>query len=122
MKVSLNTLGCPGWGLDRVIHTASKFGIQGIEIRGLGGKISHDDIPELSAENSGKFCKRLGDAGIHAVCLGTSAAFHDKSKTDIAYNEAVSAIICAYSCNKIYTPVMLLCQLSLHYNFQYIHG
>lgn len=99
MKLILNTLGCPGWELDKVLSVSRTLGFYGIELRGLGDKLNIEDIPELSTQGAEAFKSRLTDNRLHALCLGTSASFHDSQKSENHVIEAKNAIICAYRCN-----------------------
>ena len=35
MKLSLSTLGCPGWSWNEIFATAKDLGMNGIEVRGV---------------------------------------------------------------------------------------
>lgn len=99
MKLILNTLGCPGWSFDRVISEAAALGFSGIEIRGLGGILDTNEIPELSEAGAYYFKSALEKYRLRAICLGTSASFHDINTYNRSLNEAKNAVIRAYSCN-----------------------
>lgn len=98
MKLALNTLGCPDYSLDKVISVSKSLGFNGIEIRGLGGILDTKNIPELSEQGSDYFKSTLKNNCLNAVCLCTSASFHDADKLLFSINEAKYDIICAYRC------------------------
>ena len=39
MKLSISTLGCPGWSLEQAAAFLHDCGVEGIEIRGIGGEL-----------------------------------------------------------------------------------
>ena len=40
MKLAFSTIGCPGWSWNEIFATAKDLGMQGIEVRGIGGEIA----------------------------------------------------------------------------------
>ncbi len=98
MKLSINTLGCPEKNLDEVIAISKELGVQGIEIRGISGKMNVSDIPDIAPENANKFISKLKEADLAPICFGVSSSFHNEKNTKVAINEAKEAIICAYNC------------------------
>lgn len=92
MKLSISTLGCPGWGLDRIIDMWSALGVEGIEVRGIGNVMNADEIPEFSPENGAATLSKLSEHGLKPIGFGTSANFHDRSKHEEKIKEATTAI------------------------------
>jgi sugar phosphate isomerase/epimerase len=50
MKLTISTLACPEWSLERIVQVAAANGIDGIDFRGLGSEI---DITKLPSFNDG---------------------------------------------------------------------
>jgi len=92
MKLCFSTLGCVEKSLDEVISCAKTFSIQGLEIRGLGGKISCSDIEELKDENATNTKRKLKENGILPIVLGTSCMFHTAEKYSKAIPEGKECI------------------------------
>ncbi|MBQ9117361.1 MAG: sugar phosphate isomerase/epimerase [Clostridia bacterium] len=96
MKLSFSTLGCPGWGLDKVLESAEKCGYEAIDLRGLSGVMKTDDIPELQPENIEATRAAIRERGKKLICIGTSCSFHDPAKHPAALEEGKNAIdLCA---------------------------
>ncbi len=82
MKLSFSTLGCPAWDLSRVAEEAKKNGVDGVELRGLGGELDFRKIPELSPDNMQK--TRAVLSGIEIPIFGSSLVMDrsaDREKT-----------------------------------------
>ena len=50
MKLSLSTLGCPGWSWNEIFATAKDLGMNGIEVRGVANEMF---APAISVFNQG---------------------------------------------------------------------
>jgi sugar phosphate isomerase/epimerase len=72
VHLSLTTLGCPAWGVERVFSEASRMGYQGVELRCLEGRTI---APDLSAEVRREIRRRAAQSGCPVVALGASSAF-----------------------------------------------
>lgn len=57
MKLSLSTLGCPGWSWNEIFATAKDLGMNGIEVRGVANEMF---APADTGVQSGQ---AYGDAG-----------------------------------------------------------
>lgn len=56
MKLSLSTLGCPGWSWNEIFATAKDLGMNGIEVRGVANEMF---APAISVFNQGKRMETL---------------------------------------------------------------
>ena len=50
MKLAFSTLGCPGWSWNEIFATAKDMGLNGIEIRGIGGEMYAPNIRVFSPD------------------------------------------------------------------------
>jgi glucosamine-6-phosphate deaminase len=77
VKLSFSTLGCPAWGLERVLDVAGREGYDGVELRFLEGDDALWARPELSGRGLGETRRRLRDSGLAISCVDTRSFFHD---------------------------------------------
>lgn len=92
MKLSISTLGCPEWSFEKIVTEFSKLGVSGIEVRGIGGVMNFDEIPELSPERLESTLDTLKKNNLEFVCFGASASFHDREKHEKSIAEAKSTV------------------------------
>ena len=92
MKLSISTLGCPEWSFDKIVSQFSSLGVQGIEVRGIGGIMNFADIPELCEDNIENTLKILKDKNLEFICFGSSASFHDIEKQARGIEEAKQTV------------------------------
>ena len=92
MNICFSTLGCTDRSLANILDLAVNYGMGGLEIRGIGSRMSNSDIPELSEEKTDETVKMFGAAGIKPIVLGTSCKFHDAEKLDKAIKEGRESI------------------------------
>ena len=106
MKLAFTTLGCPDWNLEKIVSTAHELGFDGVEIRGLEGKISAKEIERFQEENR-ESTKRLFAKNKLELCgFGSSVCFHDpdtwnemlgKEDKRLIYAHQWEFLICGYS-------------------------
>jgi glucosamine-6-phosphate deaminase len=77
VRLSFSTLGCPSWGLERVLDVAGREGYDGVELRFLEGDDALWARPELSGRGLGETRRRLRDSGLAISCVDTRCFFHD---------------------------------------------
>jgi len=92
MKLSISTLGCPGWDLDQVVNYWSDLGVEGIEVRGIGGVMMADEIVDFSSEQRTATLEKVTSKGLKLIGFGTSSSFHDVAKHEKSIGEAKRAI------------------------------
>lgn len=95
MKLCFSTLGCYDYSLDQIIALAKNYGIDTLEVRGIGGIMDNLEIPEFSEENAESTQKHLADAGISLCDLGTSCSFHSAAKREEMIKTAKDNVIVA---------------------------
>ena len=76
MKLSISTLGCPGWSLEQAAAFLHDCGAEGIEIRGIGGELEPTKMACLAPDNLSATHAVLRKHKLTPVCLGTSVAMH----------------------------------------------
>jgi sugar phosphate isomerase/epimerase len=87
MKLAFSTVGCPTWDLPTVAAKAKELGYDGVELRGLTGRMYLPLCPELAgdpAATRGLF----EEHGVELVCLSSSAAFHFRDRQVVEENKA----------------------------------
>lgn len=92
MKLSFTTLGCPDWSFETILEQAQAMGFQGIEIRGLEGKMRAEEMTQFFPENRQATLDAASAHGIDLCGYGTSVRFDDASRFDAAIDEGINAI------------------------------
>ena len=105
MNICFSTLGCTDRSLADILDLAVNYGVSGLEIRGIGSRMSNSDIPELSTEKTDETLKMFTDAGVKPIVLGTSCKFHDAEKLAKAIKEGRESIDIAARLNIPYIRV-----------------
>lgn len=89
MKFTLNTLGCPGWTLERAACAAREYGYDGVDLRLLDGEVA---TPELIWENRERIRRLFGPNAsdrLPITVLATSAHFSMTDGSERGQNEAL---------------------------------
>lgn len=105
VRLAFSTLGCPELSFPEIVGLARANGIEGLEIRGLGGRMKPDEIAELSADSWPATRELLETAGLELVCFGSSVRFDDEASLDAAFAEGHAAIRLARRCRIPYVRV-----------------
>ena len=92
MKLCFSTLGCVEKELDEVITLANEYGIEALEIRGLGGVITPGDIKEFTEKSATNTKTKLAGNALIPRVLGTSCTFHTEEKYAKAMAEGKKCI------------------------------
>lgn len=92
MKISFTTLACPTWSWEKIVDEASRLGYDGIEIRGLQGKMFAPECKPFLAGNIAETLRQLKEKRLEICCLDTSCAFHDEEKFEAALEEGRATI------------------------------
>ena len=92
MNLCFSTLGCTESSLNEIIATAGRFGIGGLEIRGIDGVLNNALIPDFAPERMEQTKSALSVAGLRPIVVGTSCAFHNEKKAEAAAKEGRESI------------------------------
>lgn len=94
MKISFSTLGCPSWGLPRILDAAGRLGYDGVELRFVAGDDALWARPELTGAGLRETLARLRDAALAVPCVDTRSVFHDPpgAARDRALDEAARSL------------------------------
>ena len=92
MNLCFSTLGCTERTLDDIFELCTRFEIQTLEIRGIGGVLDNRIIPDFSEEKIKSTAEYFRNAGITPLILGTSCAFHEKDNFESAVTEGKAAV------------------------------
>jgi sugar phosphate isomerase/epimerase len=71
VKLSISTLACPAWPLERIIMVAREHGIRGIDFRGLQNEIDITRLPAFTVDLA-KTLALLKQAQMVMPCISTS--------------------------------------------------
>jgi len=82
IKVGFSSMVCPSWDLETMLQQAAALGYDGIELRGLGGKLHLPDVPELT-DDPGQVKRLADESGVQLLCLGSSASFESPSRKQL---------------------------------------
>jgi sugar phosphate isomerase/epimerase len=91
MKLSVMTLGCPGWDLDTLLKNAKAYGYDGIDFRGLLNDLDITKTPAFTSELV-KTHRRISDAGLATSGISSSIAACDPAKREANLDEAKRTI------------------------------
>lgn len=92
MRLSFSTLACHTLPLAEVLARYGRFGIKGLELRGLGGSFENGRIPEYAPEKTEETLALFAAYGVTPVSLDTSVIFHDPEKYDGFMEEGKASI------------------------------
>ncbi len=106
MKLAFSTLGCPGWSWNEIFATAKDMGLDGIEIRGIGGQIYAPDIKVFAPDQLEATLQRVRDAGMELPML-TSGASLGLPETEKNMAEAKAYIDLAEKLGSAFVRVMV---------------
>lgn len=96
MKLAFTTLGCPDWDLEQIVAAAHELGFDGVEIRGLEGKIPAGEITRFQKENREGTKRLFRENNLELCGFGSSVCFHDPTAWDEMLEEGKQTIdICA---------------------------
>ena len=92
MKRCFSTLGCWDRSLADILSLATQYGIDAVELRGIGGILDNREIPALSETHREPTLEALKKNGISISVLGTSCSFHRADRWDAALAEGLESI------------------------------
>lgn len=96
MKLAFSTLGCPEWTFDQVLDRAQRMGYQGIELRGVNGKMRADEIDVFRPENRKATMEQVRAHNLTICGFGASSMFHNPEQLQNALSDGRAAIeLCA---------------------------
>jgi len=82
LKLAFTTLGCPNWDIDTIIEKALEFGYNGVDFRGLLGKMEIYQLPEFSTDLS-TTKKRFAEVSLEIPCFSSSVRLFTTSKKEL---------------------------------------
>ncbi|MFA9380245.1 MAG: sugar phosphate isomerase/epimerase family protein [Acetanaerobacterium sp.] len=88
MKLAFSTLGCPGWTFEEIFSTAKDLGLDGIEIRGIGGELFAPKARPFLAEHIGETRQKFARSGMCIPMLSTGACLGKQEGVQAAVAEA----------------------------------
>lgn len=92
MNLCFSTLGCTERNLDDIFELCTRFEIQTLEIRGIGGVLDNRLIPDFSEERINSTAEHFKNACVTPLILGTSCSFHEKDNFESAVAEGKAAV------------------------------
>ncbi|MBP0963459.1 MAG: sugar phosphate isomerase/epimerase [Oscillospiraceae bacterium] len=106
MKLAFSTLGCPGWSWNEIFATAKDMGLNGIEIRGIGGQIYAPSIKVFADEQLEATKAQINKSGMELPML-TSGASLGLPETEKNMAEAKAYIDLAEKLGSSFVRVMV---------------
>ncbi len=96
MRLSMTTLGCSEWNFNKIVGFYKDLGVNGIEIRGVGGTMDLAEMDFFSPENENDTKKYLRANHMTLTCLDTSCFFNTDENTEKALAEGKKTLdVCA---------------------------
>src|SRR6476659_3740189 len=71
MKPTFSTLACPSWNLGQILVAAQRYGLHGVDFRGLGAEIDITKAPAFTSEIDATL-EQFRRLGLSIPCLCTS--------------------------------------------------
>jgi len=71
MRPALSTLSCPDWRLETVVDRTSEYGLEGIDLRGLGEEIDVTRSPQFT-DDLDATRERISGAGLAVAAISSS--------------------------------------------------
>ena len=79
MRLSVMTLGCPGWDLETLLRNAGAYGYDGIDFRGLLTELDITKLPAFTTDVAATK-RRIREAGLEVSGISSSITVCDASK------------------------------------------
>ncbi len=73
LPIAFSTLGCPEWGLEKILDFANSHGFRAIELRGLQGTMDLPLHPVFAADRIEATKGLISGSGIKIACVSSSA-------------------------------------------------
>jgi sugar phosphate isomerase/epimerase len=105
MKLSVTTMGCPGWNLDTLLTNIKSYGYDGIDFRGLQGKLDITLLPEFTTDLAAT-AKRIKSSGLEVFGISSSICICEPSRRERDLDEAKRTIALAQAIGAKNTRVM----------------
>ena len=77
LPIAFSTLGCPAWGLQKILTFAEQHGFAAVEFRGLQGNLDLPSHEAFSAEHIGGTKREILARGLRIACVSSSASLHE---------------------------------------------
>jgi len=87
-----STLGCADRSLSEILALAKQYSIPAIEVRGIGGELRNEMIPDFAPANAENTKRSFEAAGVRPLVLGTSVSFHDINEYEKNMEEGKRAL------------------------------
>ncbi len=101
MKLSFSTLACPDFSWTEIYSMAKDFGLDGIEIRGLGKEISAVHTEPFAPASIDATDRKLRDLGLEISCFSSGCPLKNKEKEEKNLKEIAEYIAIA---SRLHTP------------------
>ncbi len=107
MKLAFSTLGCPGWTFEEIFATAKDLGIDGIEIRGIGGELFTPGAKPFLPEHIDTTKQKLDHLGVSIPMLTSGAVIGLTDHVQPGVEEAKAYIDLAQALGTPFVRVMI---------------
>src|SRR5664279_2747323 len=86
MKTSFSTLACPDWSLAEILHGASTYGYDGVELRVVSHELDLWNLPEFQPGSLSSTRTRIEDHNLVVASMCSSACFHSPDVQELERN------------------------------------
>ncbi len=107
MKLAFSTLGCPGWSFEEIFATAKDLGMNGIEIRGIGGELFAPKAKPFLPEHMDATRQKLTLSGMSIPMLTSGAVLGIADQAQAGVEEAKAYIDLAHALGASFVRVMI---------------
>lgn len=108
MKLAFSTLGCPGWSWNEIFATAKDLGLDGIEVRGIGGELYAPAIKCFEGAEAQRTAQQMAAAGMSITMLTSGACLGvPRGNDQAAMDEAKAYIDLAATLGTPFVRVMI---------------
>lgn len=105
MKLCFSTLGCPGYGLNKIIDLAKSFNINAVELRGVGDSLLPSETAEFQSKNIKHSKELFLKNNIKPISLDLSYTCHTVGKNNSEIMALVPELLVASELNIPYIRV-----------------
>jgi sugar phosphate isomerase/epimerase len=98
-------MGCPGWNLDTLLTNIKSYGYDGIDFRGLQGKLDITLLPEFTTDLAAT-ARRIKSSGLEVFGISSSICICEPSRRERDLDEARRTIALAQALDAKNTRVM----------------
>jgi sugar phosphate isomerase/epimerase len=105
MKLAVTTMGCTSWDLDTLLKNIKSYGYDGIDFRGLQGKLDITVLPEFTTDLAAT-ARRIKSSGLEVFGISSSICICEPERRQRDLEEAKRTLPIAQAIGAKNTRVM----------------